>query len=87
VENSEETSSTIESLEGTNWPGPEFASHLVTKAHALRKKPIAQLTPEDLRMAFNEDIGTRFLKERVLQILNATPQSAISTMAICSSPF
>jgi len=64
---------TIENLEGIIWPEPEFQSSLVLTAHALRKKPIDELTPSDLRVAFNEDIGAEFLKERVLKVLDADP--------------
>jgi|SRR6185369_1395486 len=64
---------TIETLEGKIWPEPEFESSLVLTAHALRKKPIDELTPSDLRVAFNEDIGAEFLKERVLEVLGTEP--------------
>jgi hypothetical protein len=64
---------TIENLEGIIWPEPEFQSSLVLTAHALRKKPIDELTPSDLRVAFNEDIGAEFLKERVFEVLDTEP--------------
>lgn len=64
---------TIENLEGIIWPEPEFQSSLVLTSHALRKKPINELTPSELSMAFNEDIGTEFLKERVLEVLDTEP--------------
>ena len=63
----------IEDLEGVIWAEPQFSSAVVLAGHALRKKPIDQLTPNDLRVAFNEDIGTAFLKERVVEILSADP--------------
>jgi hypothetical protein len=44
--------STIEILENEVWPEPDFRSGLVLTAHALRKKPIDELTPNDLRVAF-----------------------------------
>jgi len=65
---------TIETLEGKVWPEPEFQSSLVLTAHALRKKPIDELTPNDLRVAFNEDIGADFLKKRVLEVLKDEPE-------------
>ncbi|MDU0460316.1 MAG: contact-dependent growth inhibition system immunity protein [Geobacteraceae bacterium] len=64
---------TIETLEGKIWPEPELQSSLVLTGHALRKKPIDELTPNDLRVAFNEDIGAEFLKERVLELLENEP--------------
>jgi hypothetical protein len=63
----------IESLEGVVWPEPEFHSSLVLRAHALRKKPIDELTTNDLRVAFNEDIGTQFIKARVIEVLTDDP--------------
>lgn len=64
---------TIETLEGEIWPEPEFQSSLILTAHALRKKPIDELTSNDLRVAFNEDIGVEYLKERALEVLEAYP--------------
>lgn len=64
---------TIEALEGKVWPAPEYQSSLVLTAHALRKKPIEELTPNELRVAFNEDIGAEFLKKRVLEVLKEEP--------------
>lgn len=64
---------TIEELEGKVWPEPEYQSALVLTAHALRKKPIEELTPNELRIAFNENIGTKFLKERVFEVLKEEP--------------
>jgi hypothetical protein len=60
---------TIKSIEGCVWPEPEWQSGLVLAAHALRKKPLGELSPNDLRVAFNEDIGADHLKERVLDVL------------------
>jgi hypothetical protein len=64
---------TIEELEGRVWTESEFISTLVLTAHALRKKPVEKLTPNELRIAFNEHIGTKFLKERVLEVLKEDP--------------
>ncbi len=64
---------TIESLEGTVWPEPEFDSSLVLTAHALRKKPLDDLTQNDLRIAFSENVGADFLKDRVLAVLQVEP--------------
>ena len=64
---------TIETLEGNIWPAPEFDSLLVRTAHALRKKPLDELTPDDLRIAFNQNVGADFLKQRVLEVLELEP--------------
>ena len=64
---------TIESLEGKVWPEPEWQSGLVIAAHALRKKPLEELTTSDLRVAFSQDVGADFLKQRVLDALAGEP--------------
>ena len=64
---------TIESLEGDVWPEPERQSGLVLNAYALRKKPLNELTPNDLRVAFMQNIGADFLKERMLEVLDKEP--------------
>jgi hypothetical protein len=64
---------TIESLEGSVWPEPDFRTSLVLTAHALRKKPLDDLTPNDLRVAFNENVGADFLKTVVLEVLQKEP--------------
>ncbi len=64
---------TIESLEGKVWPEPDFKSSLIVSAHALRKKPLDELTPNDLRVAFKENVGADFLKEAVLGVLLKEP--------------
>ena len=66
---------TIERLEGKVWSEPEFQSSLVLTAHALRKKPLDELTPQDLRVAFKEDVGADFLKQRVIHVLEDDPAS------------
>ena len=65
---------TIETLEGKVWPEPEFQSSLVLTAHALRKKPIDELTPNDLRVAIKENVGADLLKKRVLEVLKDEPE-------------
>jgi CDI immunity proteins len=69
------TRPTIENLEGKVWPAPEFQSSLVLATHALRKKPLEDLTPNDLRIVFNQDIGTEYVKERVLAVLETEPDA------------
>ena len=55
------------------WPEPDFKSALILTAHALRKKPLDELTPNDLRIAFQEDVGADILKLMVLEVLEKEP--------------
>ena len=64
---------TLEQLEGQVWPEPDFRSTLVIRCHALRKRPIATLSVEDLRLLLGQDIGTPYLLPRALRILHETP--------------
>jgi len=64
---------TIESLEGKVWPEPDFKSSLIVTAHALRKKSLEELTPNDLRVAFKEDVGADLLKDMILGVLEKEP--------------
>ncbi len=66
-------STTIESIEGNVWPDPEWQSGLVLAGHALRKKPLPELTPSDLRVAYSQQIGADLLKARALEILESEP--------------
>ena len=67
-------SPTIESLEGKVWPEPEFRSSFDLAAHALRKKPLNEITPGELRVAFSDDVGADWLKTRVLEVLGKLPE-------------
>src|SRR3954469_2154107 len=66
-------STTIEDIEGDVWPEPEWQSGLVLAAHALRKKPLSELTPNDLRVAFSQQIGADLVKARALEVLEHDP--------------
>ena len=63
----------IEELEGTAWPEPEFTSYVVTESHRLRKIKIRELTIEQLRLAFSQGTGTEYLKERTIKELKIDP--------------
>ncbi|MDQ0767185.1 contact-dependent growth inhibition system immunity protein [Streptomyces canus] len=48
----------LEELERDRWPAPPTdATRLVATAHALRRRPIDELTVEDLRLLIGQDIG------------------------------
>ncbi len=64
---------TIEELEDQVWPEPEFSSYVVTESHRLRKIKIRDLTIEQLRLAYSQETGTVFLKNRVIKELRIDP--------------
>lgn len=51
---------TLEVLERQIWGDPEFNSHLVRTCHQLRKIPLKDLTPENLRMLIGQQIGLTY---------------------------
>jgi contact-dependent growth inhibition (CDI) system CdiI-like immunity protein len=63
----------LDELEGTEWGPPAWDSYLVTTCHRLRKKPIGQLTVEDLRILIGQKIGLRFLVPLALEVLEREP--------------
>lgn len=61
---------TLEILENDVWPGPEEGeSYLVKTCSALRKKPINEFTPEDLRIMIGQQLGLRFLIPMAIKLL------------------
>jgi hypothetical protein len=64
---------TLEQLEGSIWPSPDYDSYLVSTVHRLRKKPIAEFTVEDLRIMIGQGVGLPQLMERAVGILERQP--------------
>jgi hypothetical protein len=64
----------LDDIEGTTWgPAPEDATTLVTKVHELRRKPVGELTPEDLRLLIGQQVGVDVLLSRALDVLKRNP--------------
>lgn len=64
-----ERSDTLDILEKKVWGEPDFDSHLVTECHRLRKIPLDQFTPENLRIMIGQDIGLPYLLPIALEVL------------------
>jgi hypothetical protein len=64
---------TLEELEGVEWGEPPFGSHLVTECHRLRRVPLQDLRPEDLRLLIGQQIGVEYLAPLALEVLAADP--------------
>jgi hypothetical protein len=67
---------TLDELEGVKWGPPEDNSFLVTRCHALRKKPIGEFDVEDLRIMIGQQIGLFFLVPLALEKLVRKPLGA-----------
>jgi hypothetical protein len=64
----------LEEIEGEFWgAAPEGASRLVSTVHELRRRPVGELTAEDLRVLIGQRVGLAVLMPRVLAILERDP--------------
>jgi hypothetical protein len=52
---------TLETLENDIWGEPEYQSTLVVDCHRLRKVPLDQFAPSDLRRMIGQGIGLDYL--------------------------
>ena len=66
-------SPTIEELEREVWAAPKVDSYLVGTIHALRRKPIAEFTVEDLRIMLGQNCGIEHLTPLALDRLEIDP--------------
>jgi hypothetical protein len=60
-------------LEGHDWGDPEYDSYVVRTVHELRRKPIGELTDEELRLALRQQVGLKYLVPLALDRLNEDP--------------
>jgi hypothetical protein len=65
--------SSLQELENDDWGEPTFGSYLVTTVHRLRRKPLKDLTVEDLRLLIGQGIGLRFLVPLAVEQLELDP--------------
>ncbi|MDF6045542.1 hypothetical protein LRD69_26045 [Streptomyces sp. JH14] len=56
------------------WPAPSADNtRLITTAHALRRRPIGELTVEDMRLLIGQDIGLPYLLPLAVEVLRENP--------------
>ncbi|MFC7842663.1 contact-dependent growth inhibition system immunity protein [Streptomyces sp. NPDC057382] len=68
--------SSLEALEGHQWPTPPpHATRLVATTHALRRRPIGELTVENLRLLIGQNVGLRHLLPLALEVLRDNPMA------------
>ncbi|WP_326794010.1 contact-dependent growth inhibition system immunity protein (plasmid) [Streptomyces sp. NBC_00841] len=66
----------LEELECARWPAPSADdTYLVTTAHALRCRPIGELTVEDMRLLIGQDIGLPYLLPLAVEVLRENPMA------------
>ncbi|MEU0087314.1 contact-dependent growth inhibition system immunity protein, partial [Streptomyces sp. NPDC006274] len=66
----------LEELEHACWPAPEADStRLIATAHALRRRPIGELTVEDMRLLIGQSIGLPYLLPLAVEVLRENPMA------------
>jgi hypothetical protein len=64
----------IEQLEGKVWPEPEPGyTWLIKSCHRLRKKPLDEFSPDDLRLMIGQRIGLLYLMPLAIDLLEKEP--------------
>ncbi|MET8138434.1 contact-dependent growth inhibition system immunity protein [Streptomyces sp. NPDC005251] len=66
----------LEELERDRWSAPSADdTRLVATALALRRRPIGELTVEDMRLLIRQDIGLSHLLPLALEVLRENPMA------------
>lgn len=63
----------IEELENDFWEDSNFGSYVVQTSQRARKKPLSQLSKEEVRLLIGQKIGLRYLIPVALSILREDP--------------
>jgi hypothetical protein len=63
----------IEELEGDAWGEPTYDSYVVTQSHLLRRKPLKDLSVENLRLLAGQEIGFPWVLELAIEQLERNP--------------
>ncbi|WP_329380985.1 contact-dependent growth inhibition system immunity protein [Streptomyces sp. NBC_01351] len=65
---------TLDELDTPPWPpAPPDATALVTKVHALRRRPLSTLTPADLRTLLAQDVALPYVLPLAVALLLDDP--------------
>ncbi|WP_328498887.1 contact-dependent growth inhibition system immunity protein [Streptomyces sp. NBC_00414] len=65
----------LEEIEHDRWPSPVDATRLIATVHALRRRPIGELTAEDMRLLIGQDVGLACLLPLALEVLRDDPMA------------
>lgn len=64
----------LEAIEGDRWTDPPAgATRLTATVHAVRRRPVSALGPEDLRLLIRQNIGLPHLLPHAVDVLRADP--------------
>ncbi|MFG3296598.1 contact-dependent growth inhibition system immunity protein [Streptomyces sp. NPDC048179] len=66
----------LEELERDRWPAPPAgASRLAVTVHALRRRPVGELSVEDLHLMIGQNVGLAHLLPLAVEILRDDPMA------------
>lgn len=68
----------IEELENDYWEDSDYDSYVVQTCQKARKKPISQLSEEEIRLLIGQKIGLRYLIPIALSIVGENPFAEIT---------
>jgi hypothetical protein len=63
----------LEELEGIRWSIPAGETRLMATVRELRRKPIGELTVEDMRVLIRQDVSLAHLLPLAVEVLRADP--------------
>lgn len=64
---------TLEELDGEKWGEPDFQSSMVLNTHRLRRIPLKDFLPEDLRLMIGQNLNLEHLVPLALTQLEKNP--------------
>lgn len=64
---------TLTEIEGDDWGRPPYGSYVVTTCHSLRKKPLNELSDEEIRLAIGQQMSLQYLVPIALERLAENP--------------
>lgn len=68
----------VEELENIIWGEPPIRSHVVLTCHNARKKPLCQLTAEEIRCLIGQRVGLRYVLPLGVSLLKQDPLTAVT---------
>lgn len=63
----------LQELENEDWGEPKHTTGLVIDCHKLRRKPLQDFTPENLRLMIGQEISLDYLMPLALELLSDDP--------------
>lgn len=64
-------SKSLEELENDYWGKPEFESYVVKTCHSMRKKPLKEITVEELRLVIGQGFSLQYLIPMAIELLKS----------------